>query len=497
MTIAPALNGRSAVATLTPPGGTTGVSSYDVEYRPAGSGAAGTRVSGVSPITVTGLNPGQGYEWRARAAYSATTFSPWTDWVGYVQPNPNTNPGDYFDGSTVDTADVDFRWEGTVNNSISRAVGLHPTGWADFTQAAATSGGTGAAYRVTGSIARYPAGQPAGTKSVRFAFFSDATAAGFRAGTDDALTAEVSEAGVYFGSVAVQPSRSQRLAAEISWYDSLGILLSRTLGPAQVVAPDAPTRLGVSGSAPEDGFATVQAVDVTGDGWSLWRGGDTITADGAILTIGAATPYFDGDTPSTARDLYAWLGTPNASVSTWTTLLDAAIDPLLDPDCPPPPTPPAPPAIVDECITEVGTWRRYWLQVPGGEVAQWIASIPTLTLVTGAQAAREVRIRVWANPDNLSPEQYDAAAGGWVGEQIVQYIPPETSLVLDGVSERAWATVGDVVAAADHLVYGTGGGPATWPVLECGIGYLISLDVPLDSSLGNLTTDLSLTRRML
>lgn len=498
LVVTPSASGTSAVATMTPPGGTTGVTGYTVAWRPLGDTSDGLWNQGPSPLLITNPapEPGTVNQWRARANYSNGVYSPWSDWQTIQQPNPNTNPGDYFDGSTVDTADVDFRWDGTVNNSMSRAVGLHPTGWADFVQAAAVSGGTGAAYRVTGAIARYPGGQPAGAKSARYAFFSDANVAGFRAGTDDALTAEVSEGGVYFGSIAAQPSRSQRLAAGISWYDALGVLLSRTVGAAQVVTPDAPVRLSVSGTAPDDGFATVEAVDVAGTGWSKWLGGETITVDGAIITIGNATVYFDGDTPDTATNVYAWVGAPNASESTWTLITEAVDDPLIDPDCPPPPAPPQPPAITDDCITEVGTWRRYWLQVPQSEVAQWLATIPTLTLTTGEQAAREVRIRVWANPENLAPEQF-TPSDSWESEQIVRYMPPETTLVLDGVSERARATIDGMTVAADHLIYGTGGGPASWPILQCGTGYLISFDVPLDSSLGNLTTGLSLTRRML
>jgi hypothetical protein len=497
VSVAPSISGQSAVVSLTPPSGTSGVAFYGVRYRPMGSTGNGTQVTGQSPITITGLTPGQVYEWSGIAAFSSTIFSPYSDWVAYQQPNPNTNPGDYFDGSTADSADVDFRWDGTVNKSASRAVGLHPTGWADFAQAAATSGGTGVAYRVTGAIARYPGGQAAGTHSARYAFFSDAVAAGFRAGTDDALTAEVSEGGVYYGSIAVQPSRSQRLAAEISWYDSLGVLLSRTVGNPQVVAPGEPVRLSASGTAPDDGYATVEAIDVTGTGWSVWLGGETITVDGAIVTIGAPIGYFDGDTPDTAQYIYAWTEGANASPSTRTTVAVVEDDPLADPDCPPPPSPPQPPQITDDCITEVGTWRRYWLQVPAGEISQWLATIPTHTLTTGAQAAREVRIRVWENPDGLPPQQFIPTTD-WVGEQIVRYIPPATSLVIDGVSERARASVGgDDWIAADHLLYGTGGAPATWPLLQCGLGYLIALDVPLDAALGNLTADLALTRRML
>lgn len=495
-TVAPSLSGTEAVVTLTPPSGSSGVTGYDVQYRPVGGSA--TQVTGASPITVSGLTPGISYEWRARAKYSGVD-SPWSDpWVAYYQPNPNTNPGEYFDGSTTDTADIDFRWVGTINNSVSQAVGKKVTGWRDFAAAAATSGGAGAMYRVTGAIGVHPEGQPSGAFSARYAFFRDATAAGFRAGTENSAAgrAEVSEGGVYFGSIYARPSRAQRLAAGISFIQAGTGTVTRVVGPARLVAAGETVRLSVSGMAPNDGYATVEAIDVTGDGWSLWLGGETITVDAAMVTVGSQFPYFDGSTPDTGQYQYDWLGATNASVSTRTTLAQAADDPLADPDCPPPPTPPAPPVIEDDCITEVGVWRRYWVQISQPEVAQWIATIPTLTLTTGAQAAREVRIRYYENPDDTPPSAFTPRE--FVAEQIVRYMPPNTVLNLDGVSERARASVaGGDWLPADHLVYGTGGAPATWPLLECGLGFLVSLDVPLDSVLGNLATDLSLTRRML
>ncbi|WQY99829.1 fibronectin type III domain protein [Microbacterium phage MO526] len=495
MTVQPSLSGQQAVVTLTPPSGSSGVTSYDVEYRLVG--AAASSVNGSSPLTVSGLTPGKSYEWRARAKYGSVN-SPWTDWETYFQPNPNTSPGQYFDGSSADTSDVDFQWVGAANNSVSRAVGKKVTGWRDFAAAAEVSGGTGAMYRVTGAVGRYPDGEPSGAYAARYTFFRDATAAGFRGGTENSAAgrAAVNEGGVYYGSMYAQPSRAQRLAASITWVNGSTGARTRVVGPAQVVPANTRVRLAVVGEAPADGYATVEVVDVAGDGWSLWRGGDGLLLDAAMLTIGSQFPYFDGDAPDTGRYEYSWLGTANASASARTTLAAAEIDPLEDPDCPAPPSPPTPPAIVDDCITEVGTWRRYWVQVTQTEVARWLATIPTLTLTTGSQPAREVRVRYYENPDNLAPQDFTPTE--WSAEQIVRYLPPNTVLTIDGVSERARASVagGDWIAA-DHLIYGTGGGPATWPVLACGVGYLISLDVPLDANLGNLTTDLALTKRML
>ena len=143
----------------------------------------------------------------------------------------------------------------------------------------------------------------------------------------------------------------------------------------------------------------------------------------------------------------------------------------------------------------MATWRRYWAAIPADQIAAKLAEVPTLTLSTGAVAERQVRIRVYENPNGLTPDVFDSSS--WVSEQIVSYIPPNTQMLIDGVAERVWASVaGGDSTAADHLLYGTGGVPATWPVLGCGIAYLMSFDTPLESPSNNLTVDVSLTRRM-
>jgi hypothetical protein len=110
-----------------------------------------------------------------------------------------------------------------------------------------------------------------------------------------------------------------------------------------------------------------------------------------------------------------------------------------------------------------------------------------------------VRLRFYANPDELLPEDY--VPGPWEAELIVSYMPPETLLTLDGVSQRAWAQVGpesftNPAVPADKLLYGTDGSPATWPVLGCGQPYLLAVDTTLTSDVGDVDVLLALTERM-
>lgn len=492
MTVTPSLSGTSVSIALTPPQGVSSVTSYRVERRPIG-GAAVVYNSPTSPIVIQPMTPGATFEYRA-SAFIGDYQTPWTEWVTRTQPQPNTNPGDYFDGSTADQPDVDYQWNGTANNSTSRAVAKAPAGWRSFSDGSALSGGDGVVIRATGGRS--------GAFAARVTFFTDTTSVGFEAGTALELPGvqEVAERGVYWGSIYVAPSRSQRMAAELIWLDAaFAPIGAPAVGEAVVVPaePDAMVRLTVQGTAPLGAvYGAVGWVDVAGDGWSLWRGGETVLMDDAMLSIGTLYGWFSGDTPDSADWMYTWLGTPNASVSQATAQDPDDVDPLADPDCPPIPSPPAPPAIADNCIEEVGSWRRYWAIISEDQVTEWLDLVPTITISTGALPARQVRVRVYRNPDALDPASFPAT--DWEAEQIVSYIPASTVLTLDGVAQRVWAEVngGDPISA-DRLLYGSGGGPASWPVLSCGTAYLLSFDVPLDAPEGNLSVDVALTTRML
>jgi hypothetical protein len=228
--------------------------------------------------------------------------------------------------------------------------------------------------------------------------------------------------------------------------------------------------------------------------WQRTLSGDTVSVDAAQLMLRGLISYFDGSTPDRPDARFDWVGPVNASISTMTRLDVAASNPLADPDVPAIPSAPRPPVLVDEGIIEVGTWRRYWVVIPADEISAFLSQVPTTTIRTGAVPARQVRIRIYPNPDNVQPSEFDDST--WVSEQIVSFIPANTVMMLDGVEERVWASVaGGPSVGADHLLYGTGGVPATWPVLSCGTGYLLSFDAPLESPSNNITVSVDLTRR--
>lgn len=492
LTVVPTVSGNGASITLTPPGGATGVTEYHVEYRLAGTTTPVYTVDGpASPLSVGGLTPGATYEWRTQADFGSTYTSPWTSWTAVPQPNPNTSPGDYFDGSSPSPGDVTFSWAGTAGASQSIATGKTPLGWN-----VDTIGGSSYVQRVTGG--RF------GTYAARQVFTADATGAGCRLGvTTTAHSAEVEPNSRYVGSMYVRPSRAQRLRLQVQWLTSTGAHISYALGnPVEVTDTANWTRLttvGVDMVAPATAaYASIRVMDVTGTGWVSWKAGEWLDADAAMVTLSSLYDYFDGATADTTEFDYGWMGTANNSASIRRTRQQSATDPLVDPFCEAPPAPPLPPEIPSDCIQDVGTWRRYAAQIPASAVHQWAATVPIVTLQTGGFPEQQVRIRFFPNPDGLAPEEI--APDGWDAELILTYIPANTEMVLDGVTQRARASVnGGAWASADHLLFGTDGRPAVWPVMNCGIPYAIAMDVPVGIGAappGNLNFLLSSVQRM-
>lgn len=487
ISVAPSLSGLSATVTLTPPGGATGVSKYTVERR-IGTGPATSIDTPTSPLVVDSLTPGVTYEWRASAWFGAYQ-SPWSNWLPITQPNTNTSPGDYFDGNTAPRDDLTFEWASTPNNSISYAYGVPVEGWEGvFTGTAA-----GCLQRVTGPLV------DAGDYSARLIFTVDADEAGsgLRMVPAAGTFAAIEPGATYVVSAHFILSRDQRMAASLVWVDDADAIISEVAGSGFEATGGSVYRLSANAQAPAEAVGVALALtDVEGDGWSLWESGDWIIADAAMVSLSTLFPYFDGDTPDTIWYDHQWLGDPNESASVRLELEPSSVvDPLADPDCPPLPAPPVLPSIEAECIDEVGTWRRYAVTIPESEVHEWTTALPTLVLTTGSQAERQVRIRYYPAPEGEPTEV--ATAGDWEAEMILAYIPPNTEIILDGVSQLVTASVdgGDPIAA-NRLLFGTGGVPATWPELRCGIGYVVTMDVPLEAPSGNLGVRLIVTQRM-
>jgi hypothetical protein len=181
-----------------------------------------------------------------------------------------------------------------------------------------------------------------------------------------------------------------------------------------------------------------------------------------------ASPYFDGSTSGGA-----WTGVAHASASTWTTIHTALI---RDPDCTPIPPPPRAPIVIDDCIGSPTSWRRYHVVIPASNVPPWSAAVPVVTMSTRATAVRQIRVRFTALPYAVPIDQIDPC--NFCGEFLVSYIPPNSTLTVDGILSQATINVRDTgLQTAQNLLYGTDAGPVVWPTLSCEVAYVMTVDV--------------------
>jgi len=395
------------------------------------------------------------------------------------------NVPSYFDGSTAAALDLTYAWTGTAHASTSTRSGLLPTGL--YVRPASTSGTWAQWQRSTSPLygtysARYEC-QIAPTVDAIVSFGQDSVLAGARSAVVAGLE--------YAATIAVRPSKAQRMHASIRWLDNTGTQLSATDAADQVVPLGVWTTLSVVGVAPVGAVAAVVRVAsaASGTGYVRWAAPDTIDVDGAMITFGdTVLPYFDGSTIDTDAYDYSWLGTAFASVSQRSYHVDA-VDPLVDPDIPAIPDPPAPPSITNVAITPQNEWRRYYGEIPAANVALWANTVPTVELSTADVAAGQVRVRYYPNPFGWAHHDVDPTS--YCAEFLLSYLPPNTVLTVIGASERAIAAVAGAEAVmANQLLYGTAGAPVSWPALSCGIPYLVTVDVPPSFDIEQLSVDL-------
>jgi hypothetical protein len=381
--------------------------------------------------------------------------------------------------------------------------GRHPEGWRTFAEGLAGAGiaGSGTVTQVDQSLG-LGTGATTGTFDVMAVSGQIRVAAGLRVGTAvtgglTGLQAAVFATINYFATITVVSDTITRMAAEIEWYASNGSLISRSQGTQAVLVAGAVTELQVNGTAPAGAvYAAVNTVDVAGTSWS---GAEHLRFVGkAMLSATARYPYFDGASPADSSYSYSWTAAANASASLRTTAVSGTT--LQDPLNPIIPSPPQAPTIAESSVSPSIVWRRYVASVAASAIFQWTQQVPTVALFASVLAERSVRVRFYENPNNLSPTIWTDGGAAPLSEMIVSYIPPVATFTIDGVSERAWVTYQanpTVQVPADHLLFGTNGGPVIWPGLACGVGLIMTIDVPTTATPNNIVPVLSLTERLL
>lgn len=147
---------------------------------------------------------------------------------------------------------------------------------------------------------------------------------------------------------------------------------------------------------------------------------------------------------------------------------------LTDPAMGPVWTLPRPSARGAEIGCQLLESRRSVFTIPEGRIPLTGEMLPTVTLRSGSQPERHLRIR-WAR--GLVTDDGAALDCATVGEAMVTYMPAESALVLDGRSGTAVAHTADGRELdATPVLIGRAGGPWRAPVMRCGSPYTLVVD---------------------
>lgn len=169
--------------------------------------------------------------------------------------------------------------------------------------------------------------------------------------------------------------------------------------------------------------------------------------------------------------------------------------PVYDPTCGLLTPPPDVPTVVTKCFSFPVNYLRRSFTIPSEFIPLWMEVVPVVSLHTGTTEARSVRLRFYADVFNSGNPESDPC--NFCGDVVFSYIPPHSTLVLDGTDRIAYIdSPGLPRRRADTLVSDSDGNPFDWPQFSCGFGYIVTVDTPQQGSAAP-AIDLALVPRVI
>lgn len=154
-----------------------------------------------------------------------------------------------------------------------------------------------------------------------------------------------------------------------------------------------------------------------------------------------------------------------------------AFVPVFDPTCALLIAPPDVPSVVPMCFSFPVNYTRRTFTIPRENIPLWTEIVPMVQLTTKTVEARNVRLRFYADTFDTGTPQSDPC--NYCGDLVVSYIPPGSTLVLDGMDQTVYIDQpGQGRRRADALVSDSTGNPFEWPQFSCGFGYVVAVDMP-------------------
>jgi hypothetical protein len=210
----------------------------------------------------------------------------------------------------------------------------------------------------------------------------------------------------------------------------------------------------------------------------------TLVATGP--TSGQVIPGFNSETPI------------NCTEST-NCIAEATTDPL----CRQPLMPEVPIVPVDPCFpTGPFTAYRAVITIPEGLTPNWFETVPLLHIKVGDFPTRRFMIRWYTNRagvdcfsglENPIPEERPISPCDACAELHIPVLPANSTLTIDGRTERAWVDCpgGPGLATAEPYIYGKGGSAFQWPAFGC--GQMMCVEIVAEVSGGGQTPTLTWT----
>lgn len=258
-----------------------------------------------------------------------------------------------------------------------------------------------------------------------------------------------------------------------------GVVVSTDLSPTECL----PDLLRSLHKVAFNSGPTITAKRITSDGGAVWSVTFSAVA-GAPYEFGAEVDVIAGFLDPAVT--VPWVGgvVPpggyldlDGSLFDETSCLEQVFLPLQDPLCPALIPPPLPPSVQLGCYSPPQNWRRRQITIPANYIPLWGEVAPRFSVHARDTDVRNLRLRFYADVDGDGDISDDPCS--FCGDIVVSYVPQGSSLIFDAADEQVY-----VVDAtqnrrrADTVVFSTDGTPFDWPVLTCGMGYVITLDLP-------------------
>lgn len=242
--------------------------------------------------------------------------------------------------------------------------------------------------------------------------------------------------------------------------------LLRTL--RQVLVNEGPTVTSKQTTSDGASVWTVSFTAVVGEPWEY---GIEVGVIEGFLDPAVSVPWVGGVIPDGGYlDLDgAMVSDADCAVSDW--------EPLQDPNCPSIIPPPLPPSVPLGCYTPPTLWRRRQITIPSSFIPLWGEVVPKFAVHARDDDLRNLRLRFYADADGDGDVSDDPCA--YCGDIVVSYVPQGSTLVFDASMRQVYAIdASQRRRRADTVVFATDGTPFDWPILTCGLGFVVTLDLP-------------------